>query len=499
MKNKAKYLVSGSILRMVEFVANAIIGLALMPFIIHSLGDKVYGLWIFAGSFLGYYGLMDFGLTSAIQRFVSRAIGSNDYFEVNKTVNTGLGIFSVIGITTLLASFVLAAFVPLVIKDINDISIFRSILIILGLNFALGFPLRVFSGILLAHLRFDLHVRVELFKLLARTILIVVFLRRFGIISLALITFFCDIFCYLIKYIMVKNLYKNIVISRKLFEKAKIKELFNYSVYSFIINIAEQLKYNFDNLVIVFFIGLNPVTLYSIGARLVKHFREFIFAGLGMASPLFSQYDGAQDYKSIKEKFLFLTKISSYFSILIGSVLLIFGNAFIMRWVGIKYADAYVILLILLIPSIFDIMQINSGSLLFGVSKHKFLAILTVIEGVSNLILSIILVRRFGIFGVALGTAIPMLIIKIFVQPFYVCRIVGIKTFDFYFKLIAPIIVISMSIVLFFWIAVRRFIIPSYANIAILSVLEIVIFSLFVFRFGFTKQELNFLKEKLTH
>jgi O-antigen/teichoic acid export membrane protein len=499
MKDKAKYLVSGSILRMVEFFSNAIIGLALMPFIIHSLGDKMYGLWIFIRSFLGYYGLMDFGITTAIQRYVSKAIGSKDYSELNKIVNTGLGIFAVIGIITLMASFVFAIFVPLAIKDITEISLFRVILIILGLNFALGFPLRVFSGILLAHLRFDLHVRVELFKLFLRTVFIIIFLKQFGIISLALITFFCDIFCYFIKYLMVRRLYKDVAISIKLFKKNKIKQIFHYSAYSFVIQIAEQLMYNFDNLVIAFFIGLNPVTLYSIGARLVKYFRELVLAALGMSFPLFSQYDGANDYESIKEKYLFLTKISSYFSIIAGSVLLIFGKVFIMRWVGAEYSDAHAILIILLIPAIFDMMQINSSNLLFGVSKHKFLAVLTIIEGVSNLVLSIILVRRFGIFGVALGTAIPMLVIKIFVQPFYVCKVIGIRPIDFYLRLMAPIVGLSLVVVIFFWIAIKGFIMPNYLNIAILSILESTIFILFVIRFGFTKQELRFVKEKLTH
>ena len=108
MNSKAKVLVRGSILRTIEFFVTAVIGLILMPFIIHSLGDKMYGLWIFVGSFLGYYGLLDLGLDSAIQRYVSRSIGIKDYKEVNRIINTSLLIFTILGCIALTISFIIA-------------------------------------------------------------------------------------------------------------------------------------------------------------------------------------------------------------------------------------------------------------------------------------------------------------------------------------------------------------------------------------------------------
>src|SRR3989338_1831512 len=119
MSAKAKALAKGSILRIIDFFANAIIALAMTPFIIRSLGDSMYGLWIFIGSFLGYYGLMDFGLNSAMQRFLSRAIGSKDHDEANKVINTALALFTIIGFITLFLFFITAFVSPLIIKNIT--------------------------------------------------------------------------------------------------------------------------------------------------------------------------------------------------------------------------------------------------------------------------------------------------------------------------------------------------------------------------------------------
>jgi len=51
----------------------------------------------------------------------------------------------------------------------------------------------------------------------------------------------------------------------------------------------------------------------------------------------------------------------------------------------------------------------------------------TLVEGVANLILSIILVRPYGIVGDAFGTAIPLTCSMIFFMPGHVCRRLGIS------------------------------------------------------------------------
>ena len=68
-------LIRGSAVKITNFVLSIAISFYLMPFLIRSLGDSTYGIWTLVGEFLGYYGLMDIGLSSAVSRFISRAVG----------------------------------------------------------------------------------------------------------------------------------------------------------------------------------------------------------------------------------------------------------------------------------------------------------------------------------------------------------------------------------------------------------------------------------------
>jgi hypothetical protein len=66
------------------------------------------------------------------------------------------------------------------------------------------------------------------------------------------------------------------------------------------------------------------------------------------------------------------------------------------------------------------------------VSKHRYLAIQTIIEGVANLVLSIWWARSYGMIGVAMGTLVPMFVAKMILQPAYVCRTAGISLARYY-------------------------------------------------------------------
>ena len=59
----------------------------------------------------------------------------------------------------------------------------------------------------------------------------------------------------------------------------------------------------------------------------------------------------------------------------------------------------------------------------------------------ANLILSLILVRPYGMIGVALGTALTSTFSSLIAQPIYVCRILSLGPVDYYRKAFLPVLV----------------------------------------------------------
>src|SRR5215469_2806813 len=107
-RSTAKLLASGSALRAVNLAAQIVVAFFLTPFVIHRLGDRMYGLWALVGTFIGYYGLLDLGLGNAVSRYTARALGKGDLEECGRVFSAALQLYVALGFLVVAVSMVLA-------------------------------------------------------------------------------------------------------------------------------------------------------------------------------------------------------------------------------------------------------------------------------------------------------------------------------------------------------------------------------------------------------
>ena len=96
------------------------------------------------------------------------------------------------------------------------------------------------------------------------------------------------------------------------------------------------------------------------------------------------------------------------------------------------------VLAILTLPLVTQSSQMTTLMIMQGMSKHKNLSLIYLVEALANLILSLILVRPMGMIGVALGTALTSTFSSLIAQPIYVCRVLSLGVFDYYSKAFLP-------------------------------------------------------------
>ena len=110
-------------------------------------------------------------------------------------------------------------------------------------------------------------------------------------------------------------------------------------------------------------------------------------------------------------------------------------------------AASYPVLLVLLFPTTLMLAQSASGRTLWGMAKHRTWAWVVLAEGIANLILSIVLVRPYGIMGDAIGTAIPLTCSMILFLPLHLCRLLGIKLTTYLYRAFVLPIVLCVPLV----------------------------------------------------
>jgi O-antigen/teichoic acid export membrane protein len=99
---------SGNLLSNIAyFVLNIIIGLALVPFFLDTLGEAAYGLIPLATSLTGYVTIVIDAINSAVTRFLTVDLQRSDLERASETFNTA--VFTTLGVILCLIPIAIAA------------------------------------------------------------------------------------------------------------------------------------------------------------------------------------------------------------------------------------------------------------------------------------------------------------------------------------------------------------------------------------------------------
>lgn len=434
-------LLRGSALRVVLLGSNIAVGFYLMPFLIHSLGDRWYGMWTLVATVMGYYGFLDFGLSIAAQRFMARALQARDHQEVNRLVTTSLLVFAAIGSLVLVATGIVAAAAPYFFADPAEVASFRLVVGVLGVSAALNFPLAAFNGLITGNLRYDLVSYLELAKLGLRTSLIVYAIGGgYGIVALAVIVFAMDTAGNLARVWLARRMFRNLRLGPQFYSARALRELFGFGSKSFVNQIAELLRFQLDHVVIAAFVNLSAVTLFNIAGQLVYYFRSLVAALMGVLMPVYARLQVAgEGGERMQKTYLLTSKLAAGVAVFGGGAAVVFGNDFVRLWMGPAYGEAYVLLVILIVPMVLYLTQSPGIGMIYGLGEVGALAKASLVEACANLLLSIALVLPLGLRGVALGTALPLAAFSIFLMRLS-CRLVGASV-RLYLRQVAPVLV----------------------------------------------------------
>jgi len=408
---------------------NVITGIFLSPFILHRLGDEAFGLWILIYSVTGYYGLFDLGIRSSIIRYVAKYSATGQQEEMNLLINTALFSYAGIGTVAMIVTAIATYYVNSIFRIPAEFAgTARLLLLMVGGSVSLGFPLGVFGGILAGLQRFYLLNSINIVSTLLRTLLIIVALQRGGgLLTVALITVTLPLLNGMANALAAFPLLQ-LRISLRYVNRSTLRMIAGYSSATLLIIVASRLRFKTDAMVIGTFVSAAAVTYFTIGSRLMDYSQDLVSGLAQLFIPMSSESHAKGDLEGLQKILLLGNRACAFIIFPIAAVFTILGKSVIEVWVGAKYVTpSFPVLLILLYPTTLLCAQSSSGRILWGMAKHKGWAWIVLGEGICNLILSIILVRPYGIIGDAIGTAIPMIITMVFVLPGYVCRLLGIS------------------------------------------------------------------------
>lgn len=483
-------LMRGAGVRVAANFAQMAVALGLTPYVFHTLGDHHYGLWVLVGSLLGFYGVLDLGVSSAVARFTSRAMSRDDEPEFRQYFATSFWLLFACGLTVLIATVGIAALASRAAENPVDERAVFGIVMILGSSLAVLFPGRAYTGVLIAHLRYDLVSTMQIVGVLARFPVVILAFSMGGRL-LALATCFAGLqFVETIGLAyFAHRVHPGLTARPKWFRRQRAREIIGYGFHTLIAQIADLMRFKLSPVILTTFLGAMTAGFYDFADKLNRIVGELSKALMSVLSPVFSRQEGRGDVEAMRSAFLFTTKIAAYAAMLFGGMMFLFGGAFLQRWVGTRFDFLEPVMQVLVIGTIFGAAQMPTVQFLFGTSRHKSYAWNNIVHGVLVLGTTLALVQPYGLMGVAIGSTVPTILMKFFAIPVPACRALEIPLSRFYLRdSLLPMLIPVPFLALCAW-ATHAWVRPEYVRVFLLATVCCVLFVPYICAFGFTTAE----------
>jgi O-antigen/teichoic acid export membrane protein len=196
------------------------------------------------------------------------------------------------------------------------------------------------------------------------------------------------------------------------FKLHALKELFSVSMFSLLLGISGIFAMRIDNMVIAANLTMVEVAIFGIVFRLYNMVSEVIDKLTVGLMPLMSKYFSENNMEVTRKIY---TR---------GTALIQFSSMMLLIWVTAYYEPIFGYfshgeipieptrnLMFVVIVIIWSRCIVRPASNYLFVFNQRVLVIsASIVSTILNIVLSLALVKQFGIFGVALGTMIPMLL-----------------------------------------------------------------------------------------
>lgn len=385
----------------------------LTPYILSHLGVELFGIWSIVWILTGYMGLLDMGLSTSFVRHTSLYYAQGDRESLREMISSGLFFYMVMGIFFLVATILFA----------DPLLDFFNLPPALGKEAATALTLgvvslgisnlfNVFNSVLYGLQRLDLSFKIAALSSLPFTFgTIFVLEKGYGLLGLMYNYIFVSLFLLTLGVITAyRILGESWGIGFSYLKGAMLRKLIRFGLSLQLSQLSQMVSFHYDKMLISRFLGVVQVTYYELGSRLIQITRSLPAFMTSTITPAASEIEIKEGRDKVWELYIRGFK----YLILVGIPLFLFitleASDIIFIWIGKDYPLSADVVRILSIGFFLNLICSMASSIVWGIGKVELELKRGFLTIILNLLLSLILIWRFGFLGAAFGTTLSLII-----------------------------------------------------------------------------------------
>lgn len=403
-------VVRNSLYGVIQFVLPTLLLLGFTPVFINTMGTESYGLWMVATSALGLMGIAEFGINTAISKYVAEYAGSSNTNALSAIVTVGFVFQFLIGFGLIGPLYVFSPALAGILKptEASSIEQIGRVIQIMSLGFI---PLLLRSGALaipigLQRFKTPLIVNVG-YQTLNYTAALVVVLRGGSVTqvvsSSVAVLWVAALGSMFIAWRILKPFNLKFTLTNS---KEVTRKMFSFAFMSGISSLGSQIFSFADRLAVGAVLGLEAVAYYSIIISVVTKISQLSGALTGALMPAVSNWMVSGEIQRVRSYFLRGIVVLIVLNFLIASVLLIGSGPLLRVWIGESFANHALAAFRVLIV-IYALFSLNSPAyyVAYGMGKPGINALMGIVGGCLTIGLIFIWGKFYGLLGAAYANA----------------------------------------------------------------------------------------------
>ena len=417
---------------------NLFAGFFLSPYIIRKLGLEGYGLWALVFSITGYFNLLDLGFRSAVVRYTAyyRARGEDE--RLNVLLNTTLAYFSTISIVLILVTLALAPSAgSWFTVSPAYAALFPKLVLLIGVNLAIGVAFNVFTGCVEGFQRFDISNGIWVATFLIRHPGCAVLLwMGYGLVEMAQLVLCTQILLCISYAVACKRIFPPLRLGWHYVEGAMLRRTASFGVHTFVGGLAIQSLDLTPSLLIGRLQSVEQLGFYNLPMRLLQYAAEGVSRVGLIVAPRAAELSAKGHKDNIARLAIFANRYCLILYLPLTIFLLNYGPDLLRVWLKERGAEVAMhsgpLLPILLAGTTLALAaQFCSSTVLVGMGRHQIYSWSLAGEAVLSVILMIFVLPAHGIFGAAIIASSLMIAVRGLLTPWLISKVLEIPLLSY--------------------------------------------------------------------
>ena len=451
--NSAKNVSTSMITQLLAKLSNFIVRTAF----IYILNKEYLGINGLFSNVLSVLSFAEMGIGTAIIYKMYTPISKNDKEKIKSLMQLYKNAYILIGIIVFVLGVLLIPFMGIIVKEtpsINENLVFIYLLFLINTSISYFFTFK--KSIIIAHQKESVINKIDSIMYFIKCIfeVLFLFLTRNYIVYL-----FIEI-----AFTFVENIYVS-SLADKMYPYLKekdVKKLSKSESHGIISNVKALVVYKFgsiimnstDNILISSLINVGTVGICSNYTLIITSVKSIMQTSLNSVTASIGNLNVTADNKKKEDVFYQYTFIYYLISSFVTISFVILLNPFIKIWIGNSYLLEFSISIVLSIVFYIDCMRQPGYIYRTTLGMFEKSKMTPFIGAISNIVLSIVLCKLFGLIGIFAATGISLMLSYAWIDPYLLHKYVFQTSLrKYFFKYLIYLLTFSIELLICIFIA----------------------------------------------